>query len=810
MKDISVKLSEWNQKAWKINRSSPKEAIELATQSLSASKITKNERERAISLFIIGTSQVWLSEYEESIRNIHEAKNYFKKNDEHEYSAKCSYSLGTWYYYLSDYEESLNHFHEALKLYEYSNNIVGQADANNGVGSVYYEISNYEDSLVVLKKSLLLLEGQKAKHIKAKVLHGLGKASYYTNQFKKAEKYFLECLELCDRNDFKQETIFANEGLSNLYLTQNETEKLNKHLNIAIDVARKIEFKIGLARILFIKGKSLLETNEEEAFKVFYESNEIAEEIDNLDIRAQFHQSVSQYYEKQQKFELTLYHLKKYQKYREQIDHKKHGLHLKGLIIKINLERVEKENEIYKIQNKELNYRADYLKETNERIRTIGELGQEIASKLNLEELLTLIYQQVNKIMSADVMYIGTYNEKDEQIEFPFYIRNSERIHDIIVPMSHRGKFTVWCVKNQKQMILNDFDKEASEYISLSSSVKIEKTPSSVMILPIKIKDKLIGVIGVHSYQKGSYSNDKVDILKALGAYVSIALENSRIYGTLSDANELIERKNDEILDSINYAKRLQDAILPNKESIKKWFPKSFVFYQPKDIVSGDFYWVEHIDNIKYIAVADCTGHGVPGAMVSMVCSNALNRTLNEFNLREPSEILDKTRELVTEAFEKSGKLVYDGMDISLCAISDDTLYYSGANNPLWLIRNIDSASIELNQDRITSFGGITLCEFKADKQYIGYTDINDFELFSQKEIKLVKGDRIYLFTDGFADQFGGENNKKIKSRTFKNKLIALASESITKHELELDSFFNTWKGEHEQIDDVCVIGIEI
>lgn len=810
MKDISVQLSEWNKKAWEINRSSPKEAIELATQALSASKITRNERERAISRFIIGTSQVWLSEYEESIQNIHEAKIYFEKHNELEYNAKCTYSLGTWYYYLSDYEESLNHFLEALKLYEDSNNIIGQADANNGVGSVYYEIGNYEDSLSVLKKSLELLKGQDAENIKAKVLHGLGKASYHSKEYDQAEKYFLECLVICNKNGYRQEIVFANEGLSNLYLAQQNTKKLNKHLGIAIKVARELEFKIGLARILFIKGKSLLETNEEEAFKVFYESNAVAEEIDNLDIRSRFHQTISQFYEKKNKLELTIYHLKQHQKYKEDIDHKKHGLHLKGLHIKINLERVEKENEIYKIQNKELNYRTEYLKESNERIRTIGELGQEIASKLDLEELLTLIYSQVNKLMSADVMYVGTYNEEKEQIEFPFYMKKSERIHDIIVPMSHRGKFTVWCIKNQKQMILNDFDKEASEYISLDDNATSDTPPSSIMILPIKVKDKLIGVIGVHSYSKNSYSNEKVDILKALGAYVSIAIENAKIYSTLSEVNELIERKNDEILDSINYAKRLQDAILPNEENIKRWFPNSFVFFQPKDIVSGDFYWTEQIDGIKYIAAADCTGHGVPGAMVSMVCSNALNRTIKEFDLRSPSDILNKTRELVTEAFAKSGKFVHDGMDIALCSINGNSLCYSGANNPLWIIRNTIEEVSELNYDRIITVGDTSLFEFKADKQNVGYTDLNDLKPFTQKEITLEQGDRVYIFSDGFADQFGGEHNKKFKSKSLKNYLIQLTSDPILTQVKQLEKVFNDWKGEQEQIDDVCVIGIEI
>jgi len=168
MKDISVQLTEWNSKAWSINRSSPKEAIEIATQAISATKITKNLYQRAVSRYIIGTSQIWISDYEKSIKNLHEARNYFEKEGDIEYCAKCSYSLGSWYYYLSDFEESLNHFFECLQLNKKTNNLLGQANANNGIGSVYYEIENYDESLNVLLKSLELMKDQNMTKLKQK------------------------------------------------------------------------------------------------------------------------------------------------------------------------------------------------------------------------------------------------------------------------------------------------------------------------------------------------------------------------------------------------------------------------------------------------------------------------------------------------------------------------------------------------------------------------------------------------------------------------------------------------------------------
>jgi serine phosphatase RsbU (regulator of sigma subunit) len=185
----------------------------------------------------------------------------------------------------------------------------------------------------------------------------------------------------------------------------------------------------------------------------------------------------------------------------------------------------------------------------------------------------------------------------------------------------------------------------------------------------------------------------------------------------------LVEEKNREIVDSINYAKRLQDAILPPLKLVKEYFPESFILYKPKDIVAGDFYWFEKRNNILLFAAADCTGHGVPGAMVSVICNNGLNRSVREYNLLEPGKILDKTREIVMQEFEKSETEVNDGMDISLCALEGKTLSWAGANNPLWIIRQNE------------------LIEYKPNKQPIGkYTDQKNF---TTQQLTLQQGDRI-------------------------------------------------------------------
>lgn len=260
---------------------------------------------------------------------------------------------------------------------------------------------------------------------------------------------------------------------------------------------------------------------------------------------------------------------------------------------------------------------------------------------------------------------------------------------------------------------------------------------------------------------------------------------------------EIVEEKQKEILDSITYAKRLQLAILPPDNFIKQFLPDSFIYYQPKDIIAGDFYWMEVTENTILIAAADCTGHGVPGAMVSVVCSNALNRTVKELGITEPGKILDKVRDLVIETFEKSESEVKDGMDISLISINKNTspdkktiVQWAGANNPLWYYTVSE------------------MKEIKATKQPIGKTD--QPIPFKTHTLDLNSGDNIFLFTDGYADQFGGPKGKKFKYKQLNDLLLANVNRSSNQQKEILRSEFLNWKGSLEQVDDVCIIGIKL
>ena len=247
------------------------------------------------------------------------------------------------------------------------------------------------------------------------------------------------------------------------------------------------------------------------------------------------------------------------------------------------------------------------------------------------------------------------------------------------------------------------------------------------------------------------------------------------------------------VTDSIRYAKRLQDSILPPEKRMRELLPESFVFYRPKDIVSGDFYWVERIDDRVAFAAVDCTGHGVPGAFMSLIGHNGLNQAVKEQGRSKPSEVLKVLNKLAFEALHKGREefLVRDGMDMALCNYDPTgmVLEYAGANSPLYVVR------------------GGEVMHFAPDKRPIGSFDLEG-KGFTDHRIKLEAGDMVYIFSDGYADQFGGPKGKKFLYRRFRELLMEISRFPIERQQSMLDEAFRGWRGAHEQVDDILVMGM--
>ena len=283
---------------------------------------------------------------------------------------------------------------------------------------------------------------------------------------------------------------------------------------------------------------------------------------------------------------------------------------------------------------------------------------------------------------------------------------------------------------------------------------------------------------------------------KEIIARLALAESNNQ----LEIKNEIIEEKSKDIRDSINYAQRIQQAILPPFEKIDKELKDYFVLFKPKDIVSGDFYWYTSVkttppnapsEDIVVMAAVDCTGHGVPGALMSIIGSTILNQTITNPDVNTPADVLSFLNKEITKTLNS----IKDGMDMALCVINQDKmeLQYAGANNPLYIVRQKQ------------------FIEVKPDKMAIGAdTDNAEVKVFTNHKIKIEKGDSVYLFTDGYADQFGGPNGKKFKYKKFQELLIEIQDNSMEEQKHILNFHFEQWKGTLEQVDDILVIGIRI
>lgn len=294
-----------------------------------------------------------------------------------------------------------------------------------------------------------------------------------------------------------------------------------------------------------------------------------------------------------------------------------------------------------------------------------------------------------------------------------------------------------------------------------------------------------------------------------------IYIRTRKLNKTINEQKEEVEIKSlkledalGSIQDSLEYSKMIQNSMLPSKEEFDASFDGHFVLYKPKDIVSGDFYWLYRTKNKTVIAVGDCTGHGVPGAMVSMVCHEALNKVIIEQEVDDPGEILDKVRVIVANTFKQRSHNLSDGMDVGLISVTGDELRFAGANNGLWLYRaknEIPKASESL---RLKEFEELTLIELRPDKQPIG--NYHAPEPFSTRHLKLHKADQIYLYSDGYADQFGGDKGKKLKASNLKEIIAKTQNLDMTNQGLHLNNLFEEWKGPLEQLDDVCIIGLKV
>jgi transcriptional regulator with GAF, ATPase, and Fis domain len=459
---------------------------------------------------------------------------------------------------------------------------------------------------------------------------------------------------------------------------------------------------------------------------------------------------------------------------------------------------------LYKGVEETVRERTEEIQRAYENTRLLSELGQQITSSLDFDSIFGRLHHSVKELMSADCFGVRILHADKNEVEYKFEIEGEEKLEPMTVSMNDDDNYSVWCIKNRKPIFIND---NLTEYSKYTSQIKVVSgdMPHSLIFFPLTIGEKIIGVITVQSFRKHAYLPYHLDILRTLASYTAIAFENANLYENLEEKvkertaevvkqKAIIEEKNKDITDSIFYAKKIQQAILPDEREILQEMPDSFVFYKPKDIVSGDFYWYAAMGELLVFAVADCTGHGVPGAFMSAICNDLMNQVIRDGRVTTPGMALQLLDIKLQQLLRKSGEVgANDGMDIALCTLNTSTnvLQYAGANRPLIILRKGE------------------LQEFRATRVSIGGYNTGRKQ-FIDHEIDLQKDDAIYLFSDGYADQFGGPRGKKFKYKQLCDLLRTIQHETMQRQKEILDETIDKWRAELEQVDDILMIGLKV
>jgi len=386
----------------------------------------------------------------------------------------------------------------------------------------------------------------------------------------------------------------------------------------------------------------------------------------------------------------------------------------------------------------------------------------ELGEKINSWELLRLPYSNMAQVLAKKGDFEGAY-----QYELKY-----RAAKDSTLSSETNALMTEMAAK---------YDNEKKEQrIALQELEISDQKKMNILVIAVALFAVLLAVVMLRGYLSKKKANRQLQEKNEL----------------IEHQKALVEEKNKDITDSIHYAQRIQRAILPSAEYQQRLIPDSFTLFRPKDIVSGDFYWMEQWNNKTVIAVVDCTGHGVPGAFMTFVAYSLLNEAVLEHGISDPAAILNEMRKNLNRMLRQKNdaEALKDGMDISICVLDRNamTLEYAGAYNPLWLVRSA------------------ALTETKADKQPIGVFTGEGEKPFTKHTIALEKGDLVYLFTDGYADQFGGDKGKKFKYKKLQELLLEHHTKPVEEQRAILDATIEEWRSGLEQVDDILVVGIRV
>jgi serine phosphatase RsbU (regulator of sigma subunit)/phosphotransferase system IIB component len=719
----------------------------------------------------------------------HKLKSY-SKND----SVKVELVLDlAWEYSFYDFRKSLSHCDEAIALSRKIGYESGVASALSMKGNNYRALSMYDSAYYFLNQSLKIRKKQNRKTKIAAVLQNIANVYNQEGNVPEAAAMYNEALKTAEESGDKKLELVVATNLAAMYGTSGFPKKAVEVLNRAFAINKVLKDE-HQETFLYSTLATLQEEqgNIKEAIKNGLKALELVQKQKDYQQEAAVksnlatyyrasgdHEKASQYYQEAvevyAKLQDSLSMAKVYNNFAmECLSVHQPDLALLSSFKSLRIAKKEEDTVLYYntlltiadayTQKKDFKQALAYAMEAKPLVEKIG-------IRKNLKEMyasLSDLYISMKDYKSATEALVKLMQNTDSMnLE-----SNNQLVANVGVEMGLFAK--------EKEIELLNKNAEIKE-IELNRQKNIRW-----LLVGIVFLFGVIGIIVLGAYRRIKKSNVIIENQK-----LEVELKNEEVI----HQKEIVEEKQKEIIDSINYARRIQMAVLTGEDVWNKVSREHFILFKPKDIVSGDFYWAYNTPNNRSVfALADCTGHGVPGGFMSMLGNSFLNEIVVENKIFKASEILNKLRSKIINALEqKGGAQQKDGMDISLCVWNkiDNTLEFAGANNPLWLLR------------------GKELMEYKADKMPIGLYLETEVP-FSGSTIQLEKGDIIYLSTDGYADQFGGPKGKKLKYKPLIESIIRNSIADMTTQKINLETSFNEWKGNHEQVDDVSLIGVKV
>jgi len=724
----------------------PIQFLEHAKKSTRLAKEQKNKWAEAYTLRLMGIYYDGISDYTTAKSLIDSAFTINLRLKDQGGVDACISSLGIIYYHQGKYVEALEKYQMVVKLYEESGELHKQAQFIGNIGGIYSAIGQPEKGVIYYKEAVALSRRSGDEKSIAMSLNNYGGLLFENGDYLGAKVILEEALVIKEKLNDKGSMAYVLQSLSAVYGHTNQEEKSREYLERAINLHEQVGNQAGLSTVYYnLAGKYSL-SDTAKSIELYLKSYDLANRSSNFEMMHKASLMLGTKYYQIGDYKKSAEFTYLYSKIRDSIFETDRINALSEMETKYQTEKKQKEIELL---NKDNLLKSTELKHSREEdLRKAKEL-----ELLNKE-------QEMSIMLLAKTKAENEAKQKENEL-----LTLDKDMKTAQLEMSE--------VKQAKSQA------EADKLTALNKKRNFQLIGAGIGFFLLAV----LAIVVLRGYRQKKKANSQLEEQN-----ISITQQKSEI----EHQKDIIEEKSKDITDSIVYAKRIQEAILPPPRMMNDLLPEHFIHYKPKDIVAGDFYWLEKVGDSIIFAAADCTGHGVPGAMVSVVCNNAMNRAVREFNLTDPGLILDKTRELVADQFGKGDEDVKDGMDIALCSLSGNELKFAGANNPLWVIRN----------------KGTEIEEIKATKQAIGKVD--DPVSFKTHQVQLNKGDSFYVFSDGFADQFGGVKGKKFKSANFKKLLVSIQDGPMEDQCTVLDESFEAWRGDLEQLDDVCVIGVRV